>query len=114
MLIWFALQASTDLDAAMTRYRDLTRATIECQSDRPDDILVCSRRATDRFRLPLIELDLDNPRNEGVPAERERLFARTSNCQEKSTFLVGCGKAGVGISTRGGGLRGLGERPIAP
>jgi len=113
MLISFALQASTDLDVAMTRYREQTRATIECQSAEPDDILVCGRRATDRFRLPLIELDLTNPKNEPVAAERERLLARTTNCEELSTFLVGCGKAGIGVSTRSG-LHGLGERPIAP
>ena len=113
MLLWFALQAIPDIDAAMARYRDQTRVAVECRSDKPDDIIVCSRRATDRFRLPLIEIDLNNPKNEGVPAERERLLARTNNCEEMSTFLVGCGKAGIGVSTRGG-LRGLGERPIAP
>jgi hypothetical protein len=63
--------------------------------------------------LPLIELDLNNPRNDPVRLEREKLLARTNNCQEKSTFLVGCGKAGIGVSTRGG-VRGLGERPLAP
>ncbi|THD37891.1 MAG: hypothetical protein E7773_02625 [Sphingomonas sp.] len=114
MLLWFALQASTDLDAAMARYREQTRATIECQSAKPDDIVICSRRATDRFRLPLIEFDPYDRKNEPVAVERDRLLARTNNCEEMSTFLVGCGKAGVGFSTRGGGLRGLGERPIAP
>jgi hypothetical protein len=113
MLLWFALQAVPDLDASVARYREQTRAVVECGADKPDDIVICDRRAADRFRLPLIELDLNNPKNEGVSAERERLFARTNNCQEKSTFLVGCGKVGVGVSTRGG-VRGLGERPIAP
>lgn len=114
MLLWFvALQASPDLDATMTRYRQQTRAIIECRADKPDDIVICDRRAADRFRLPLIELDLTDPKNEPVQAERERLLARTNNCQEKSTFQVGCGKAGIGVSTRGG-VRGLGERPLAP
>ncbi|MBN8814006.1 MAG: hypothetical protein J0J06_01005 [Sphingomonas sp.] len=113
MLLWFAIQAVPDVDAAMARYREQTRATVECRAGRPDDIVICDRRAADQFRLPLVELDLDNPKNEPVPAERERLLARTNNCQEKSTFLVGCGKVGIGVSTRGG-LRGLGERPLAP
>jgi len=113
MLWWFALQVSPDLDASMARYRDRTRATVECATGKPDDIVICDRRAADQFRLPLVDLDLDNPKNEPVPAERERLLARTNNCQEKSTFLVGCGKAGIGVSTRGG-VRGLGERPLAP
>lgn len=113
MLLWLALQSSSEVDAALVRYRDKTRATVECGAAQTDDIVICSRRAADRFRLPLIELDLDNPKNEGVPAERERLFARTTNCREKTPFLVGCGKVGVGVSTRGG-VRGLGQRPIAP
>lgn len=113
MLLWFAMQAAPDIDATMTRYRQQTRATIECGAGKPDDIVICDRRAADQFRLPLIELDLNNPKNEPVRAERERLLARTNNCQEKSTFLVGCGKVGIGVSTRGG-VRGLGERPLAP
>lgn len=113
MLWLLALQAVPDIDMAMTRYRDRTRATIECGADRRDDIVICDRRAADRFRLPLIEIDLNNRNNEPVAAERERLLARTNNCEELSTFLVGCGKAGIGVSTSSG-LRGLGERPIAP
>ena len=113
MLLWFALQAVPDLDASVARYRDQTRATVVCGADKPDDIVICDRRAADRFRLPLIEFDPNDPKNESVRAERERLFARTNNCQEKMPFLVGCGKAGIGVSTRGG-LRALGERPLAP
>ena len=60
-----------------------------------DDIVICRRRAADRYRAPLMELDLTNPKNEAVAVERERLLARTNNCQEISTFLVGCGKAGI-------------------
>jgi hypothetical protein len=41
------------------------------------------------------------------------MLARTNNCQEKSTFLVGCGAAGVSVSTRSG-VSLMGERPIAP
>lgn len=114
MLAWLMMmQAAPQLDAAMERYRAATRATIECRTGRPDDIVVCGRREADRFRAPLTIIDPDDPRNEGVPAERERLLAKTNNCQEKSTFLVGCGKAGVSVSTRTG-VSLIGERPIAP
>ncbi len=113
MLLWFALQAAPDLDATLAQYRDRTRAIVECRGGRPDDIVICDRRAADQFRLPLVELDLSDPKNESVRAERDRLLARTNNCEEKAPFLVGCGKAGIGVSTRGG-VRGLGERPLAP
>lgn len=113
MLLWFALQAVPDLDASMARYRQRTRAVVECGAGKPDYIVICDHRAADQFRLPLVELDPNDPKNESVRAERDRLLARTNNCQEKSTFLVGCGKAGIGVSTNGG-VRGLGERPLAP
>ena len=113
MLLWFALQAAPDIDVTMSRYRDQTRAAVECRTGKRDDIVICDRRAADQFRLPLIEFDPNDPKNEGVPIERERLLARTNNCQEKSTFLVGCGKAGIGWSSLSG-VSGLGERPLAP
>lgn len=113
MLLLFALQAAPDVDAAMERYREQTRVVVECRSAKVDDVTICGRRATDRFRLPLIEIDITNPKNEPVAVERDRLLARTNNCEEMTSFLVGCGKAGIGVSTKGG-LRGLGERPIAP
>jgi hypothetical protein len=113
MILWMAMQVAFDADAAVERYRQETRSTIECDRAKPDEIVVCDHRAADRYRVPLNMVDYDNPRNEGVPAERERLLARTNNCQELSTFLVGCGKVGVGISSQHGVVL-AGERPIAP
>ena len=113
LFVLFAWQAVSDVDTAVARYRERTRAAIVCDRQKADDIVVCARRAADKFRLPLVEIDPGDPKKEGVPMERERLLARTNNCQEMSTFLVGCGKAGVTVSTRTG-LTGGGERPLAP
>lgn len=113
MLLLLMMQATSQLDQAMDRYRSATRVAIDCHDNRPDDIVVCGRREADRYRAPLTVIDPDDPRNETVPAERERLLARTNNCREKSTFLVGCGAAGVSVSTRTG-VSLIGERPIAP
>lgn len=116
MLMALALmagQTALDPDTAIARYRDATRATIRCDSGRSDDVLVCGRRAADRWRVPLATLDPDNPENTPVMVERDRLLARTSNCKEMSLFLVGCGKVGVGYSTSGG-VAFLGMRPLAP
>jgi len=113
MLWWLMMmQAAPQLDQAMDRYREATRATIDCHG-KSDDIVVCGRREADRYRAPLTVIDPDDPKNETVAAERERLLAKTNNCQEKSTFLVGCGAAGVSVSTRSG-VSLMGERPIAP
>ena len=48
-----------------------------------------------------------------IARQRERLLARTNNCREKSAFLVGCGAAGISVSSRTG-VSLSGERPIAP
>ena len=100
-------------DDSLERYRKETAAGPHCEgAATTGDIIVCGRRRADRYRLPLIEYDAGDPRAEAVPAERERLLARTTNCEEKSIFLVGCGMTGVSVGT--GGVRLGGERPIAP
>lgn len=99
--------------AAVADYRDRTAAGPQCRQATGGDVVVCGRRRADRYRVPLIEHDPGDPRYEGVPAERERLLARTTQCDEHSPFQVGCGTAGVSVSTNGG-LRLGGERPIAP
>ena len=114
-MLWLAMaiQAAPELDTAMARYRDRTRATVSCANGQGDDILICSRRQADQWRVPLIQIDPNDPKNQSVATERDRLLARTNNCTEKSTFLVGCGMAGVSVSTRSG-VSLIGERPIAP
>lgn len=100
-------------DDAMERYRRKTAAGPRCAAaEDPQEVMVCGRRDADRYRVPLIERDPADPKNEGVPAERERMLARTDNCEEKSIFLVGCGKVGVSVGT--GGFHLAGERPLAP
>jgi hypothetical protein len=111
-LLLLLIQSAPD-NVAVDRYRNLTTVSPGCTaSTDPAEILVCGRRRADAYRVPLIEPDAGDPKKEGVPAERERLLARTNNCAEKSSFLVGCGMAGVSVGT--GGARLGGERPIAP
>ena len=100
-------------DDALAIYREKTAAGPHCAADADrDEVMVCGRRDADRYRVPLVERDPADPKNEGVPMERERMLARTSNCEEKSIFLIGCGKAGVSVGT--GGFHLAGERPLAP
>jgi hypothetical protein len=106
-----------DAQTALVHYRAVTAVGPHCDTGaNGTDITVCARRNADRYRLPLIEQDAGSPKIQNVSAERERLFASTSNCQEKSLFLVGCGKVGVG-ATAGfgpGGIYGARLRPLAP
>jgi hypothetical protein len=117
MLALLLIIAGQSADAAIAQYHAVTAVGPHCNTaPNSSDITVCARRNADRYRLPLIEQDPGNPRTEDVPGERERLFARTSNCQEKSLFLVGCGKVGVGAKASFGpdGIHGARLRPLAP
>lgn len=114
MLGWLLLLAADHSAAWLAQERATTRASPQCTA--PADareVTVCGRRHADRYRVPLIEIDRDDPAHEGVPAERYRLLARTNNCREHNLFQVGCGMAGVTASTRHGITTG-GERPLAP
>lgn len=111
---WLFILMADPSAAWLAQERAVTRASPQCIAPADSrEVTVCGRRHADRYRLPLIEVDLDDPANEGVAAERERLLARTSNCREHRLFLVGCGMAGVTVSTRHGVTLG-GERPLAP
>jgi len=101
-------------DAAITVYQALTSARPACTHPNGDDVVVCGRRAADRYRAPLVVHDPGDPAHEGVPNERERLFARTDNCEEKSIFLIGCGSVGVKATVNGDGTHVAGERALAP
>jgi len=108
---------SADAQSALVRYREVTAVGPHCNTAANGaDITVCARRNADRYRLPIIEPDAGSPKIQDVSAERERLFARTSNCQEKSLFLVGCGKVGVGAKAGfgPGGIYDAQLRPLAP
>jgi hypothetical protein len=107
---------ATDIDAKtmMATAQKRTDGVIRCEAPKGDDITVCGRRDADHYRVPLIAPHADgDPAHEPVMAERKRLQAQTSNCEEKSLFLTGCGSAGVSASTSGG-IQPEGERPLAP
>jgi hypothetical protein len=115
--MWLALALQAAIGGpeapAVDRYRTLTAAEIGCVRDPGStDITVCGLRNADRYRAPLVVHDAGNPMWEPVAAERERYLARSSNCREKSSFLVGCGFAGVSVTT-GGGREGIEMRPMA-
>ncbi|MBI0473915.1 hypothetical protein D9601_00870 [Sphingomonas sp. MA1305] len=86
----------------------------KCTYDRDrTDITVCGRRNADRFRVPILVHEPGDPRHETVPAERERLLARSNPVKDLSPFLVGGGMTGVTVSSTGA-VTGATYRPLAP
>jgi hypothetical protein len=109
LLLAMALEA----EVALAAYQEKTRAEQACPVVRnATDVTVCGLRTADRFRVPFLAPDPGNPLHEPVAKERQRYLARTDNCKEKSTFLVGCGSFGLSVTT-GGGKRGVQVRPLA-
>lgn len=116
MWLALALQAAAVDGAgepALDRYRALTTAEPRCIVDpQSTDITVCGLRRADRYRVPFVIHEAGDPLWEPAMAERERYLARSDNCREKSTFLVGCGSWGLSV-TAGGGRDGVALRPMA-
>lgn len=97
IVVWAMMALGGDAVAAIIdSYRARTQAERRCNSARlAEDIVVCSARDADRYRLPLIAYDAGDPRAEGVLGEHDRWIARPTPCQSHGPYLVGCGAVGV-------------------
>lgn len=89
----------------MTQYQTMTQVVVH-RCTRPigsTEILVCGRRAADKWRVPLIEYDAGDPRAETVSGERNRLASAPKLKCGVGAILGGCGMVGVSASTNGQG-----------
>lgn len=85
-----------DVAAIVAESKRLTRAERRCAPDSAGpDIVICSARDADRYRVPFLAYDAGDPRAETVLAERDRWIARPTPCQSHGPYLVGCGAVGV-------------------
>lgn len=102
-------------DELLQHYRAVASAQIQCaQTGDQDDINVCALRRADQYRVPFIEYELGDPRAETVMQRTERMLHKTTPCQDRGPFLIGCGMVGVGASVGGRGMHVGGLRPLAP
>ncbi len=115
MPLLLLLIAAADPAALIDTARTLTTADHRCTvAADTTDISVCGMRNADRFRVPFVGYEPGDPRAEGAMAERQRLMNRTDNCQERRAIAVGCGFAGVHVTTGGNGTHIAGARKLAP
>ena len=98
--------------SALETYQQRTTVEPRCRQAAGDEIVVCGRREADRYRVPLIERDPGDPRGETLMGERERIQNKTTPCQQRGPYLVGCGMVGVTVSTTIG-RDGIRYRPLA-
>lgn len=98
--------------AVFEAHRKMTSVEPRCRQPAGDEIIVCGRRDADRYRVPLSEHDPGDPRAETVMGQRERLQNKTTPCQQRGAYLIGCGMVGVSVSTTIG-REGIRYRPLA-
>ena len=98
--LFIPAQAQAD---PITRYEAMTQVVVH-RCSRPTgstEILVCGRRAADKWRVPLIEYDAGDPRAETVSGQRNRLASAPKLKCGIGAVLAGCGMVGVSVSTDG-------------
>ena len=87
----------------LQRYEAMTQVVVH-GCGRPNserEIVVCGRRAADKWRVPMIQYDAGDPRAETVSGERNRLASAPKLKCGVGAILAGCGMAGVSVSTNG-------------
>lgn len=114
MLAMMLLAAAPETAAILDAYRARTRGEVPCDTPAPgEEIIVCGARKADRYRVPFIGYDAGDPRAETVAEERERLQYRTTPCQDRGPFLIGCGSIGVKAHSSFGAA-GIGTPTLRP
>lgn len=112
-LILLGLAQDADrVEAMMANYHDRVRADVQCRAAAEDEIMVCSRREADQYRVPLVASS--NVRN-SVPLRTADLTKDHSRLPcGQGAFIAQCGPGfGVTVSTDGRRI-GLVERELAP
>ncbi len=96
------------------KYQAMTRVEPRCSAPKAgNEIIVCGRRRADRWRVPYLLKEAGDPSIQNVSAERNGLIPTTTPCQDRSIFLVGCGKVGLTASVGIGSGQGVKLRPLA-
>ncbi len=104
-------QDSGRVDAMLATYRARTEADAHCRAAKGDEIMVCSRREADRYRVPFV---LPPNASNSVPLRTAELTRDVSvpKCGE-GAFLRDCGKVGVSATTSFGPGAGSGKTRFA-
>lgn len=113
-LILLQSAPSADATSLMNEYRMRTTARIPCQRAADgDEIVICARRNADQYRVPFVD---DAPLPYDAAVNRVKALKEPTECDKRSPFLVGCGAAGISVTTGFGPGAGGGThvRPLAP
>jgi len=87
-------------EAALEDYREKTSVTVRCTQPAGEQIVVCGRRAADKWRVPFVGFDSGDPRGRSVSDDRNRLASEPPVKCGIEAFLRNCGSVGVTVGTR--------------
>jgi hypothetical protein len=114
VVIGVALPVQAAEPPVLQNYQAMTRVEPRCSAPKAgNEIIVCGRRRADRWRVPYLLKEAGDPSIQNVSAERNGLIPTTTPCQDRSIFLVGCGKVGLTASVGIGSGQGVKLRPLA-
>jgi hypothetical protein len=99
MLLLVGAQDADPVAAVLADYHALTNVTVRCRKPQNDDeIVVCSRRKADNYRVPLVPSS--SPQN-SVPLQTATLLDEHRPPCGEGAFMVKCGFVGATVSTNG-------------
>lgn len=114
LMLLLGVQDADRVDTMVTSARDLTRADVPCEKPKDDnEIVVCSRREADRYRVPFVAAS--DVRN-SVPLRTAELTADRSRLPcGQGAFIAQCGPGfGVTMTVGADGSTRMVEREPAP
>jgi hypothetical protein len=114
-LLALAMPAASQIRDPLKVYSEKTSVVIRCTSPAGDQIVVCGRRAADKWRVPFIGYAPGDPSGDTVSTERNRLVKAPKLPCGQGAIIANCG-SGVGISTAtrfGAGGASTRVRPLA-
>jgi hypothetical protein len=87
------------VDAVLADYHALTTTSVHCVKPKDDtEIVVCSLRKADNYRVPLVLSS--SPKNSVQVRNADLLDVHRPPCGE-GAFMAQCGYVGVSVSTNG-------------
>lgn len=86
--------------SALESYNEKTSVTVRCARPAGEQIIVCGRRAADRWRVPFVGFESGDPQGRSVSDQRNRLASEPPVKCGTEAFLRNCGMAGVTVGGR--------------